>query len=174
MTQRATSFLRGDAWAGNAVDSVALDHDGRARRRLLLTTEAGTDLLLDLAEVAHLRDGDGLVREDGAIVRVVASAEPLMQVTARDAAHLVRLAWHVGNRHLPAQIGPAALLLRRDHVIGAMLEGLGATVQLVDAPFDPEGGAYDAATPDAHQPGHHRHHDDDYYHHDHNHNHRHG
>lgn len=140
---------------GQAVDSVALDHDGRARRRLLLTTAAGVELLLDLPEVAHLRDGDGLVREDGAIIRVVASAEPLMEVTARDAAHLVRLAWHVGNRHLPAQIGTDALLLRRDHVIGAMLEGLGATVRLIDAPFDPEGGAYDGvATAPVHAHGH--------------------
>ena len=104
--------------------------------------EAGLMFLLDLPEATVLRQGDGLVLEDGRIVEVRARPEPLLEICARDAHHLARLAWHLGNRHLPAAIEPGRILIRPDHVIAAMLVGLGAKVSAVEAPFDPEGGAY--------------------------------
>ncbi len=115
--------------------------------------EGGLDFLLDLPEATAIRNGDGLLLEDGRIVEVKASAEPLVEVRARDAGHLVRLAWHLGNRHLPVQVEADRLLIREDHVIEAMLQSLGAIVTHVEAPFDPEGGAYGH--------GHHHHDDDD-------------
>ena len=106
--------------------------------------EGGLVFLLDLAESAVLRHGDGLVLEDGRVVEVRAKPEPLLEVRGRDGHHLARLAWHLGNRHLPAAIEASRILIRPDHVIAAMLVGLGATVTAVEAPFDPEGGAYAA------------------------------
>lgn len=139
---RATKVLGFDGWSHEAADTVVLDHDDRHRRRLAMKGEGGLAFLLDLAEATALRDGDGLVLEDGRIVAVRAAPEPLTEVTAADAAHLIRLAWHLGNRHLPSQLAGDRLLIRRDHVIEAMLEGLGATLRPVEAPFEPEGGAY--------------------------------
>lgn len=138
-------------------DSVSLDFDSRHRRRMLLTTESGAELLLDLPETTALGDGDLLVTEDGRHVRVVAKPEALMEVSAGDGAKLVRLAWHVGNRHLPTEIAGEILYLRHDHVIAAMLEQLGATVKFVDRPFNPEGGAYGHGRTHGHD--HHHHHD---------------
>ncbi len=139
---RATHVLLASHWSGVAADTVVLDHDNRHRRRLAMTGAGGLDFLLDLPEATTLRDGDGLALEDGRIVAVRAAAEPLTEVRGSDTAALVRLAWHLGNRHLPTQLDGDRLLIRRDHVIEAMLTGLGATVSHVDAPFDPEGGAY--------------------------------
>jgi urease accessory protein len=102
----------------------------------------GLTFLLDLPEAAVLNHGDGLVLEDGRMVEVRAKPEPLLVVTARDMHHLARLAWHLGNRHVPAAIEPDRILIRPDHVIAEMLAGLGAEVSAVEAPFDPEGGAY--------------------------------
>ena len=158
---RATQVLPHDHAARAADDSVLLDFDGRHRRRMLLTTESGAELLLDLAETVALADGDLLATEDGRHIRVVARPEALMEVSAADAARLVRLAWHVGNRHLPTEIAGPLLYLRHDHVIAAMLEQLGATVRFVDRPFNPEGGAY----------GHGRTHGHDHHDHDHGHHH---
>ncbi len=107
-----------------------------------MTGEEGLAFLLDLAGATPIRDGDGLELEDGRIVAVEAAAEPLTEITAADPPHLVRLAWHLGNRHLPTQLNGDRLLIRRDHVIEEMLVKLGATVIHVEAPFDPEGGAY--------------------------------
>jgi len=120
------------------VDTVTLAYDGRYRRRIRLVTDGGGAVLLDLAQATVLGDGDRLVLEDGATVRVVAAPEPLVRVTG----DLARLAWHIGNRHLPCRIGPDALLIRRDPVIEDMLRGLGARLEPVEAPFDPERGAY--------------------------------
>jgi urease accessory protein len=139
---RATTALFAGAWSEPAVDAVVLDHDHRHRRRLAMTGEGGLDFLLDLVEATTLRNGDGLVLEDGRIVAVKAAPEPLAEITATDADHLVRIAWHLGNRHLPTQLAGSRLLIRRDHVIEEMLTGLGATISHVEAPFDPEGGAY--------------------------------
>jgi urease accessory protein len=139
---RAEKIIPAERWSHVATDTVVLDFDRRHRRRLTMKGENGIEFLLDLADAIALKDGDGLVLEDGRIVEVRAAYEPLAEVAARDAAHLVRLAWHLGNRHLPAAVAGSRLLIRRDHVIEDMLRSLGAEVRHVEAPFDPEGGAY--------------------------------
>ena len=160
-----------------AADSVVLDFDDRHRRRMAMTGTRGLEFLLDLEQAVVLRGGDALVLEDGRLIEVVAAAEPLAEIRGRDSQHLVRIGWHLGNRHLPTQIMAKALRIRRDHVIEAMVKGLGARVIDIEAPFDPEGGAYADA---GHGHGHgHAAHDDDHssdHHHDKNcdHEHRHG
>lgn len=139
---RATRVLPRYSVTGPVHDKVSLDFDGRHRRRMTLLTEAGEELLLDLAETIALADGDRLVTEDGRHIGVVARPEALMEVSASDPARLARLAWHIGNRHLPTEIAGSLLYLRHDHVIAGMLEQLGAIVRFVDRPFNPEGGAY--------------------------------
>lgn len=139
---RAAAFHRAGAWdVAGALDTITLDHDRRYRRRIRLRTDAGRDLLLDLPETAHLRDGDGLDCGGDGIVRVIAAAEPLVEITA-DPELLVRLAWHLGNRHLDVSFRGTALRIRADHVIEAMVEGLGGSIRRIEAPFDPESGAY--------------------------------
>lgn len=167
---RATTVRARSDWADDPADSVVLDFDERHRRRVVMTGTRGLAFLLDLPEAVALRGGDALVLEDGRLVEVVAAPETLLEVRGRDPGDLVRLAWHVGNRHIPAQISARALRIRGDHVIEAMLRKLGATVREIEAPFDPEGGAYAAASKsDDHGHGHahdrHGHHDHD--HHDH-------
>jgi urease accessory protein len=139
---RATKVLPSAAWSHAASDTVVLDFDARHRRRMAMTGEQGLQFLLDLPDATALRDGDGLVLDDGRIVEVRAAMEPLAEITAPDAGTLLRLSWHLGNRHLPAQIEPNRILIRRDHVIEDMVAGLGGLVKLVSAPFDPEAGAY--------------------------------
>ncbi len=163
---RATKVFPAAAASHVATDTVVLDFDHRHRRRLRMQGEGGLDFLLDLPEAVAIRDGDGLLLEDGRIVAVRASDEPLLEIRARDALHLVRLAWHLGNRHLPVQIEADRLLIREDHVIEAMLQSLGAVTAHVAAPFDPEGGAYDGG-------GHGHHHDDGDHSHAHGHHHDH-
>ena len=107
----------------------------------------------------RLRDGDGLKLDNGGIIRVRAQPEPLMEIHAHDDSDLIRIAWHLGNRHLPVQLLGDRIRIRADHVIGEMVEGLGGHVETIDAPFDPEAGAY------ATTGGHHHHHDDDDHHH---------
>lgn len=137
-----TDILPAGAWSGDAADTVALDYDGRHRRRIVLTGASGAEYLLDLAEATHLRDGDGLALPGGGVVRITATPEPLLEITARTPADLLRLAWHIGNRHLAAQVHPDRILIRRDPVIAHMLQHQGADVREVTAPFDPESGAY--------------------------------
>ncbi len=139
---RATQFVRAGDWSGNAADAVVLGYDDRHRRRLAMTGERGLEFLLDLAQATALRGGDVLVLEDGRMVEVKAKPEPLLLVTGNDAQHLARLAWHLGNRHVPAAIAADHILIRPDHVLAEMLLGLGAVVVPIEAPFDPEGGAY--------------------------------
>lgn len=124
------------------VGHVTLNYDDRFRRRIALTCDNGFAFLLDLPKVTELRDGDDLLLDDDRHVRVRAASESLMKATATDPHHLLRTAWHVGNRHLPCEIHSDHLMLRFDHVIADMLEKLGARVEKVDAPFNPEGGAY--------------------------------
>ena len=107
-----------------------------------MTGTRGLEFLLDLENAVALRGGDALVLEDGRLVEVVAAPEPLAEIRCNDPQHLVRVAWHLGNRHLPTQIMAKGLRIRRDHVIEAMVKGLGARVIEIEAPFDPEGGAY--------------------------------
>jgi urease accessory protein len=142
--KRASHVARAGTWRdAEPVDRVVLDADERYRRRIMLTGEAGTRFLLDLAETTALRDGDGLVLDDGAVIAVVAKAEPLVEVAADNAAALARLAWHLGNRHAEVEIAGDRLRIRRDHVLEEMLSGLGARLTPIDAPFEPERGAYE-------------------------------
>src|ERR1700693_1706399 len=141
--QRATSMCRADVVDESCViDRVVLDADERQRRRIVLTGEKGTRFLVDLPRATGLRDGDGLLLNDGGIVRVVARSEVLIEISACDAAALVRIAWHLGNRHTQVEINGERLRIRRDHVLEEMLLGLGARLALVEAPFEPERGAY--------------------------------
>ncbi len=176
-------------WTEAPADTVVLDFDERHRRRMAMTGTRGLAFLLDLENAVALRGGDALVLEDGRLVEVVAAAESLVEIKGADPHHLIRVAWHLGNRHLPTQIMPKALRIRRDHVIEAMVKGLGARVIEIEAPFDPEGGAYAEAAAqghaheghahdkhDHHAHGHHAHdHDHDHHHHGHGeHEHHHG
>ncbi len=150
---RAGAVLPAGTWDGLPADTVRIDFDRRHRRRIKLRTEAGAELLLDLPQAARLRHGDGLQLDDGRVVRVEARPEPLLDIHAHDAAGLVRIAWHLGNRHLPVQMLGDHIRIRADHVIADMIRGLGGHVHAIEAPFDPEAGAYAG--------GHHHHHDDD-------------
>ena len=123
-------------------DQITLDETDRNRRRIRLTSAGGTEFLLDLEEARLLKHGEGLLLEDGRIIEVRAEAEALYRVRATSPHHLIALAWQLGNRHLPTEILETELRIRRDHVIRDMLIGLGATVEDIVAPFDPESGAY--------------------------------
>jgi urease accessory protein len=170
---RATEVLGQHRWTQAAADTVVLDFDDRHRRRMAMTGTRGLEFLLDLENAVALRGGDALVLEDGRLIEVVAAPEPLVEIRGTDPHHLVRVAWHLGNRHLPTQIVAKGLRIRRDHVIEAMVKGLGARVIEIEAPFDPEGGAYaesNAHDHGSHDHGDHHHHDD---HHDHDEHHHH-
>src|SRR5215472_2419571 len=125
-----------------AVGTLTLDFDARHRRRIRLTTDRGDDVLLDLPNTVAMADGDGLQLDDGTWLKIKAAAESLVAVRHKDPHHLVRLAWHLGNRHLPTEIRDNSLRIRPDHVIEEMLHGFGAELEKVEAPFQPEGGAY--------------------------------
>jgi urease accessory protein len=155
---RVVDVFEPGGWSGPTADHVTLDYDGRHRRRIVLTADHGTVFLLDFAHSRLLPGGAALELEDGRLIEVIAEREPLLEVRATDAPALLKLAWHIGNRHLAAQIFADRILIRRDHVIAAMLEGLGAKVREVMAPFDPEGGAYGGAH-QSHDHDHHHHHD---------------
>ncbi|MEE4362256.1 MAG: urease accessory protein UreE [Pseudomonadales bacterium] len=139
---RALRVAPAGSWSGEALDVVCLDFDQRHRRRVRLVTEGGVPLVLDLPEVPSLAEGDALELEDGRRVRVRCAEEALLEVRADDGAGIARLAWHLGNRHLPTEIAPDRLRIRMDHVIEEMLLRLGASVRRIQAPFHPEGGAY--------------------------------
>jgi urease accessory protein len=162
---RVTRIEKKGDWDGDGDDTVVLDYDYRHRRRIALTSASGEAFLLNLAEVPDLRDGDGLLLSNGKTVSIVAADEALMEITCANPVHLARVAWHLGNRHLPTQIADGSIRIREDHVIGDMVRGLGAEVESIRAPFDPEGGAYAAE-----ESGHHHHHGHDHDHaHDHSH-----
>lgn len=140
-------MLRGGVGhATEAIDRVVLDADERYRRRIVMTTERGSKILLDLPEATALCDGDALLLDDGTIIAVVARPEPLIEIAASDAAQqtatMARLAWHLGNRHTEVEIVGGKLRMRRDPVLERMLIGLGAVLTPVEAPFEPERGAY--------------------------------
>jgi urease accessory protein len=151
---RATSVLPAGSWS-DPIDEVLIDFDRRHRRRIVLTTQAGHELLIDFPQAVRLRDGDGLALEDGSVVRVRARPEPLLEIHAHDEGELVRIAWHLGNRHLPVQLFGDRIRIRADHVIRDMVEVLGGHAEAIDAPFDPEAGAYAPGV------GHHHDHDHD-------------
>src|SRR5471032_496513 len=175
---RATQVHPAHRWTQAPADTVVLDFDDRHRRRVAMTGTRGVEFLLDLENAAALRGGDALVLEDGRLIEVVAAPEPLAEIRVTDPQHLVRVAWHLGNRHLPTQMMAKGLRIRRDHVIEAMVKGLGARAIEIETPFDPEGGAYvggghahaeadlhdhtahDHSSHDHHHHGDHHHHDE--------------
>ena len=140
-TYRVASILPAAA-NSSAFDRVTLEHDERRVRRKMLRLGNGDELLLDLADTTTLDHGAQLQLEDGRTVEVIAKDELLYEIRARDAGHLLRLAWHIGNRHTPAQLETSRILIKRDHVLKTMLEGLGAAVANVTEPFFAEHGAY--------------------------------
>lgn len=159
--RRAIEHRRKGEWpAEAAAATVTLAFDDRHRRRIRLVDDRGAAFLLDLPHAAHLADGDALRCEDGSYIRVVAAPEKLLELACADNTALARLAWHLGNRHLPVQVAGERLRIRDDHVIADMAARLGATLRRIEAPFDPEAGAY--APGAAH--GHAQHHDDDHGH----------
>jgi urease accessory protein len=139
---RATSFVRAQYLMEKPWKVVMLDAAARHLRRRLIDLRDGDEVLVDLPLTAKLGDRDCLILEDGRLLQIVASDEELLEVTAREAAHLAKLAWHIGNRHVEAQIETDRILIRRDAVIARMLEQLGATLREVCEPFLPEQGAY--------------------------------
>jgi urease accessory protein len=139
----ARDIVPAGSWpVATAADRITLDYEGRHRRRYRYVADGGTPFVLDLAQTTLLHEGDGVRLDDGRIVLVQAAPESLVAVTASDATALLRLAWHIGNRHLPAQISAERILIRDDAVIVNMLSGLGASVAHITAPFTPERGAY--------------------------------
>src|SRR6266581_3358477 len=162
---RATQVREQYRWTVAPADTVVLDFDDRHRRRMAMIGTRGLEFLLDLENAVALRGGDALVLDDGRLIEVVAAPEPLLEIKGTDPHHLVRVAWHLGNRHLPTQITARGLRIRRDHVIETMVKGLGARVIEIEAPFDPEGGAY--ASGPAHEAAAHAHTGHDHASHDH-------
>ena len=159
-THRASLHRPAGDWpAENAAGSLTLDFDARHRRRIRLTTDQLEEILLDLPKAVAMADGDGLQLEDGRWLKVQAAAELIVEVRHRDPDQLVRLAWHLGNRHLPTEIRNQVLRIRPDHVIEDMLRGFGADLVKAQVPFQPEGGAYSGH-------GYHHDHDDSGHHHE--------
>lgn len=180
---RATAVIRKPAVkVERVIDHVTLDHEGRHRRRIALKGEGGLEFLLDLEKATALNDGDAVRLEDGRLVRVEAAPQPLLEIRAENPLRLMRIAWHIGNRHTPAEIGPDAIYIEDDHVLAEMVRGQGGTATPVTRPFRPERGAYDHDCGHEHGDGHgHQHHHGDEPHHhgpgcghsDHSHNHDH-
>jgi urease accessory protein len=156
---RVEAVLPAGSWdPAKEIDRVLIDYDRRFRRRIVLDTVMGAEILIDLPQAVRLRDGDGLAVASG-IVRVCAQAEDLMEIHAHEDGKLIRIAWHLGNRHLPVQLLGDRIRIRADHVIEDMVEGLGGHVDRIKAPFDPEAGAYAGGGHHYH----HHHHDDDHH-----------
>lgn len=146
--RRAIAVHKAGHWPEDAaIDRVTLAFVDRHRRRLRLVADSGSPFLLDLPRAQHMADGDGLEFDNGDYVRVCAAPEPVLEIAADTPTDLLRLAWHLGNRHLPVQALDGALRIRDDHVIADMVAGLGGKVTRSRAPFDPETGAYAGADP---------------------------
>jgi urease accessory protein len=140
---RAVVHRRAGEWPEElAAGSLTLEFDDRHRRRTRLVTDEGDEVLLDLPTAIAMGDRDGLQLNDGTWLVVRAAAEPVVDVAHLDPGSLVRLAWHLGNRHVPTEIGRQGLRIRPDHVIEEMLRGFGATLVALESAFQPEGGAY--------------------------------
>src|SRR5918993_1543738 len=168
---RATAIVRKAAVKSDRVaDTVTLDHEGRHRRRVTLKGEGGLDFLLDLDKAAVLNDGDAVKLEDGRLVQVKAAPQPLLEIRAESPIRLMRIAWHIGNRHTPAEIAADAIYIEDDHVLAEMVRGQGGTATPVTRPFQPERGAYEHDC--GHDHGHPHGHAHDL-HHDHGHDHHH-
>ncbi|MFK7943533.1 MAG: urease accessory protein UreE [Paracoccaceae bacterium] len=120
-------------------ETVTLDYQSRYFRRRMVQTDQGREVLIDAAEARSYADGEKLTAADGTRLAIRAAVEPLAEVRGRN---LARLAWHIGNRHTPAEVRTESLLIQRDHVLEAMLRGLGAEVSHIEDSFPPDGGAY--------------------------------
>jgi urease accessory protein len=175
---RATRLIRKADLTGRiTVDTITLDRASRYKRRIALTSDRGHAFLLDLPEASHMGHGDALELDNKALIRVQAAAEPLLEIHCNSPAGLARIAWHIGNRHIPAEVTDVAIYIQPDHVLEEMVTGLGAHVHHVKRPFEPEGGAYGGRGP-LDKGGHshgaqaahgHHHHGDDGHTHDHAH-----
>jgi urease accessory protein len=157
MLHARTTLRKGQLGPRAIVDTITLDRQSRHRRRVVLKTDGGRELLLDLATATYLADGDALLLDSGGVVLVKAAAEELTEIKVDDTLALARIAWHLGNRHTPAEVTERAIYIQPDHVLEEMVMGLGARAQRVMRPFEPEGGAYGGHGPLQH--GHHHHHD---------------
>ncbi len=167
---RAVRILKPAERAGRTVaDTVILDYAQRSAQKIAVTGVKGASVQIDLAAPARLRTDDALLLDDGSVVEVVAAPEPLLEARAADLAQLARLAWHLGDRHVPAQLFANRIRVRAEANIEELLTALGAKLARIEAPFEPEGGAYEAAH--AHGQDHAHGHDHD---HDHAHDHDHG
>ena len=140
--RRAIAHLPANHGKSPIIDTVTLAHDERRLRRKLLVGAAGTEVMVDFPSTVPLDHNGALELDNGELVGVIAAQEPLYEIRAKDAGHLLRLAWHIGNRHTPAQLEQGRILIKRDHVLKTMLEGLGATVTNISEPFFAEHGAY--------------------------------
>lgn len=140
---RATSIIRNESVdEDRIVDVITLDHGDRHRRRIVLHADGGTSFLLDLDKADVLEDGDGILLDSGWLVQVRAAPEKLIEIRTEDPLDLLTLAWHIGNRHVPAEITREAIYIAYDHVLLDMLQGLGAQTAIVERPFRPVRGAY--------------------------------
>jgi urease accessory protein len=141
--RRAIAVHARGQWPEHArVDTVTLAYLDRHRRRIRLVADSGQTFLLDLPRAHHLVEGDGLELDCGGYLLVRSAPEPLLEIEAVDRADLLRIAWHLGNRHLPLQVGGERLRIRADHVIADMVIGLGGRLTRLEGSFDPEVGAY--------------------------------
>ena len=147
---RALSVLPPNHGRGLPYDSVTLEHTERRLRRKLLRLAGGDEVMVDFPQTLTLEHGSALELDDGRLAGIIAAEELLYEVRGADTAHLVRLAWHIGNRHTSAQLEETRILIKRDHVLKTMLEGLGATLANVSEPFYAEHGAYHSHA----EPGH--------------------
>lgn len=142
--QRAISVVRKAAVKQDrVVETLTLDHEDRNRRRVALKGDGGRDILLDLDKPTALNDGDAIKLEDGSLVLIKAAAQKLIEITAENPLRLARVAWHIGNRHTPAEITANAIYIEHDHVLAEMIRGQGCAMADVERPFQPERGAYD-------------------------------
>lgn len=141
---RATKVLPAGSYSSAlARDRVVLDFDERRRRRGMVMGEKGVEFLVDLAETPALAHGDAFELEDGRLVAIASAPEKLVEFRLAEPLAFARLAWHLGNRHTPTQLLPGVLRIRDDYVLVEMVKKMGgATIGFVEAPFDPEGGAY--------------------------------
>jgi len=162
-------FSAGSYDPAGITDSVVLDRKQRQARGVVLSATGGISIELDLRSPAVLQMGDALVLDDGRLVEVLAEAEPLFEVRVPDLGALARLAWRLGDRHIPVQILPKRLRVSRDPIAEAVLRRFGVVPVAIEAPFEPEGGAYRVASAHSQGPADHGHAHHDHSHHDHHH-----
>jgi urease accessory protein len=160
---RAIAILRtGQKREGEIIDTLLLDYDQRRTPDGILTGLKGTLVEIAMPDSASLATDDCLVLDDGGLIEIVARPEPLLEVRGTDAASMARLAWHLGDRHILAELHERRLRVRRDPATEKLLASLGVKALTIEAPFEPEGGAYSG--------GHHHHHGaHDHRHHGHDH-----